>query len=346
MLAKQDLEHVLIRTAPLWEEARGKRFFITGGTGFFGCWLLESFAFANRELNLGAKATVLTRSPERFQEKASHLFADCSIELLRGDVRSFKYPEGTFEYVVHAATSSSGDLGSGLELFDTIVGGTRRVLDFARDHGATKLLFTSSGAVYGTQPPELEYVDEAYGCAPEIAPTPLGIYAEGKRAAELLCHLYSQSFALQCKIARCFAFVGPHLPLDAHFAIGNFIRDHLKGEPIVVGGDGTPYRSYMYASDLAVWLWTILFKGASCRPYNVGSEQVVSIAELAKTVSETLTPKTEVRVVGTPNPEVKPSRYVPSTARARQELGLRCDVQLDDAIRRTARWHRGIAAAN
>jgi dTDP-glucose 4,6-dehydratase len=127
------------------------------------------------------------------------------------------------------------------------------------------------------------------------------------------------------------------MKLDAHFAIGNFIRDQISGNTIRVSGDGTALRSYMYASDLMVWLWTILFRGAPLRAYNVGSEHAVSIRELAHTVSESLLPKVDVEVLGTP--EGRPAqRYVPSTARARQELGLSSQVSLPDAIRRTQNW--------
>jgi len=68
-----DLNHVLHYTKPLWEELRGKKIFITGGTGFFGCWLLESFAWANDKLKLNAEALVLSRNPEAFAQKVPHL---------------------------------------------------------------------------------------------------------------------------------------------------------------------------------------------------------------------------------------------------------------------------------
>jgi dTDP-glucose 4,6-dehydratase len=332
-----DLDHILVHTAGLWEELRGQRIFITGGTGFFGGWLLESFARANDQLGLNAAATVLTRQPKSFAARMPHLAGRSDVSFVEGDVRNFSFPTGTFAFVIHAGTTSSAPVEP-REMFDTIVDGTRRVLEFAGTRGTRKLLLVSSGAVYGRQPSEVTHVPECHAGAPDPL-APASAYGEGKRAAELLCAM-SAGKGLEIKIARCFAFVGPHLPLDAHFAIGNFIRDGLRGGTIHVRGDGTPYRSYLYTADLAVWLWTILFRGQSGQPYNVGSEEALTIRQVADTVAKTFQPARPVIVDQDPVPGAAPQRYIPSTRRAQEELGLQTRINLKDSIQRTRSWHQ------
>ena len=340
-LPREDLADVLHQTRALWAEARGQAFFITGGTGFFGRWLLESFTHINDTLGLGMRATVLTRDPARFAAQAPHLAGRADLRFIAGDIRTFAFPPGNFLYVIHAATEASAKLNEEAPqvMLDAIIGGTRRTLEFAAQAGAKKLLLTSSGAVYGPQPADLTHVPEDYPGAPNPL-LPGSAYGEGKRIAEHLCAVHARQTGCETKIARCFAFVGPHLPLDTHFAIGNFIRDALKGGPIRVGGDGSPRRSYLYASDLAIWLWTLLFQGPSGQAYNVGSGADLSIAELAHTVSQALGGQAAVETARPVVPGQLVSRYVPSVARAENDLGLRMRVPLAEAIQKTARWHQ------
>ncbi len=335
----RDLDHILAHTEGLWEEIRGKRIFITGGTGFFGCWLLESFLWANDRLNLNAAATVLTRDPDAFQEKVPHLASHPAVELHKGDIRTFDFPGKSYSHIIHAATEASARLNyeDPLFMFEVIVAGTRRVLEFVTHCGAEKLLFTSSGAVYGKQSPHITHLPEDYNGGPDTMDT-LSVYGEAKRAAELLCAICSAEYGIETKIARCFAFVGPYMPMNAHFAVGNFILHALRGGPITVHGDGSPYRSYLYAADLAIWLWTILFRGKSCRPYNVGSENDITIADLARTVAAR-TERVDV-VIGQSLVPGKPAqRYVPFTKRALLELNLKQWIDLPEAISRTAKWN-------
>ncbi len=338
-----DLDAILAGTGSLWDQLRDAQLFVAGGTGFFGCWLLESLCWAHDQLGLGCSATVLTRNPAAFARKAPHLASHPAITVLRGDVETFEFPPGQFPFVIHAATEASAALNVNhpTRMLDVIIGGTRRMLEFARQAGTRRFLFVSAGAVYGSQPPSLTHVPESYGGAPD----PLDLtsaYAEGKRVAEFLCATCHARHGLEVTIARCFAFVGPYLPLDVHFAIGNFIRDALAGGPIIVGGDGTPHRSYMYASDLAAWLWTILLRGQPCRPYNVGSETAVTIGELAQVVAEVFEARAGrrpiVKILGS-SAGRSWSYYVPSTQRAREELGLQESTELRAAIWKTAEWH-------
>lgn len=343
-LPQEDLEHVRLLTAELWAEARGRTFFITGGTGFFGAWLLESFCWINDALSLGMTAIVLTRDPSKFSNSFPQICSKEYISLLKGDIRDFTFPSLACDYIIHAAAEVSGDGGASaaIDTFSALVQGTQRVLDFARVSGVRKLLLTSSGAVYGRQPGDLSHIQEDCLQAPDTL-NPSAAYGEGKRVSEFLCtaHSYDQSY--EVKIARCFAFVGPRLPLDKHFAIGNFIRDVIAGTPVVIGGDGTPRRSYLYASDLAVWLWTILFKGKNRRAYNVGSGEEVSIADLARLVRDTLAGHSDITVMSSAVPGSLPSRYVPSVQRAKVELGLDVSVPLSVAIEKTAIWTRKIS---
>jgi nucleoside-diphosphate-sugar epimerase len=339
-LSSTDLDFILHQTETLWEAMRGQRMFITGGTGFFGCWLVESFCHINRELALDASVTVLTRGPANFIAKAPHLAADPAVQLLAGDVRDFEFPDGAFPFVIHAATEASARQAADapLEMLSTILAGTERALEFAATHGAARFLLTSSGAVYGRQPTEITHLSESYAGAPDPL-DPNSVYAEGKRAAELMCALYQKTTGVECAIARCWAFCGPHLPLDAHFAIGNFIGNVLRREPILIQGDGTPRRSYLYGADLAIWLWTMLFRAPSLTPIHVGSGEDVSIFELAQTVAQILDPDAIIRVAGSAIPGIAPSRYVPSVSRAKQLLGLEQIVSLEESIRRTAAWY-------
>jgi dTDP-glucose 4,6-dehydratase len=339
-----DLDAMSGQLAGVWEQLRGKRIFLTGGTGFVGKWLLAALVDADRRLGLGVRATVLTRNADAFRQ-AAPVFAGASCTtLLQGDVRDFAPPDAGFDLVIHAATDVVGE-SSPIDVFDACVGGTRRVLDLAVRAGATRFLLVSSGAVYGRQPPQLPAVPESFTGGPDPL-APGSVYGEGKRAAESLCAIYARQHGLQACVARCFAFVGPYLPLDKHFAIGNFIQAAMAGTPIQIKGDGTPLRTYLYAADLSVWLWTLLLRGRAGAAYNVGGDEAISIAELAARTAALLSPGLPVQVAQQAPAGRPAERYVPDITLAREELGLQALVPLDEAILKTADWHRPAAQAS
>ena len=304
--------------------------FLTGGTGFFGKSLLRFWGTDGQYFN---KVFILSRNPKSFLKQHAALIAELNVKFIKGDIleaSAIKLNEN-IDYVIHAATDSTiGPSLGRLEVFDQIVKGTEEVLKFALNHNCKRFLLTSSGAVYGPQPQGMEKIPEDYLGTPNTL-DPKSAYGLGKKAAEHLCALYSEQHGLDYVIARCFAFVGEDLPLDVHFAIGNFIRDALDGKDINIFGDGTPLRSYMYQEDLADWLMTILFKGKPGMAYNVGSDQAISIQHLATVIRELISPKSKINIHFKEKSSYR-NRYVPDVALAKSELGLSLDFDLNKAI--------------
>jgi dTDP-glucose 4,6-dehydratase len=340
-LAERDLDEIVEGTSEVFRGLGGARVFVTGGTGFFGVWLLAALAHARRRLGVDVEVTLLSRDPDAARAKHGPMLEDAAAELVRGDIRTFAFPSGTFTHVIHGATAASAALNANAprEMFDVIVDGTRRALELATRSGAERFLLLSSGAVYGPQPPAMTNTPESYGGGPSPL-DPRSAYGEGKRAAELLTTIWAASEGKKAVSARGFAFVGPHLPLDTHFAVGNFMRDGMSGGPIRILGDGTPYRSYMYGTDLATWLWTMLAKGRAGAAYNVGSDDGRPLRAIAERVAAATGTTVHVAKEATPERLASPERYVPATALAQDELGLSLRVGLDDAIARTIAFHR------
>jgi nucleoside-diphosphate-sugar epimerase len=336
-LPAHDLAHVLHDAAAELEELRGKSLFLTGGTGFFGKWLLAGLLFANDELSLDLKLSVLSRNPSRFQREFPEEANRADLRFLGGDVASFPTEYRRFDYLIHAATDTTAFTNDGeeRERSHTIVEGTRHMLGFARESGAQRFLNISSGAVYGAFVSQLSGAKEDdYASAEPLTP-----YGEAKREAERLCAESGVDFVT----ARAFAFLGPYLPLDAHFAAGNFLRDALRGGPILVRGDGTALRSYLHPADLVVWLLRILLRGRRARAYNVGSDEVVTTAQLAQYIADAAQPAPEV-IIQSVQPQGPQNIYLPDIRRARAELNLDVAIPLRDAIARTLAFLQSSAA--
>lgn len=338
-LPPADLEFIAMHDPSLWQDLQGARIFLTGGTGFYGAWLVESFCAVQDIYQLTATLTVLTRDPVNFKQRFPHLAARTDLYYVTGDVRDFKFPEGSFTHLIHAATPASAtmNLDDPINMFTTIVDGTKRVLEFARKSGVEKFLLTSSGAVYGPQPADVTHMKEDFFGGPDQL-AKYSAYGEGKRAAECMSSMYGRIYGFDVKIARGFAFVGPHLPMDGTYAIGNFIANALKGQPIDVSGDGTPFRSYLYAADLALWLWTILIRGKPMTAYNVGSDEDLTIEAVASIVANNCQGVVQIKSKAVAGAAVQ--QYVPDILRAKTELGLKVFTGLKAGIEKTIEWHR------
>jgi dTDP-glucose 4,6-dehydratase len=335
-LANDELRELVLMSAACLRELADASVLITGGTGWFGTWFLDFLCAADDLLDLGIRITAVSREPDAFLDRFPGFRNDERISWIKCDVRQLTPDSRSFSHVIHAATDSSAKGGSMTPQmqFDTIIEGTRRTLACAGPN-CKSFLFLSSGAVYGPPIPGRSRFMDGQSGGPDPA-LPKNAYAEGKRAAEQLCAI-AADMGTPVRIARCFAFVGPHMPFDKHFAIGNFIADAVGGRPIHIKSDGTPQRSYLYMSDLMRALVSILIDGVTGRTYNVGSDSALTIKELADRVNLVVGGQGVTLANGASDPA---DRYVPDTTRLSAELKFVPAVPLDTAIARTAAWYR------
>lgn len=334
-IPKEDLQrcHALVGLGA-WRLLAGQKIFITGGTGFVGKWLLATLLDADETFNLGCHITVLSRDSESFLRMWPNVTG--RVEWVNGDVRDFPIGNERYDVIIHAAADVV-KRATPLDVFSTCLDGTRRVLELAKVSGARRFLLVSSGAIYGPLPAGMTHVPESYIGGPDPL-LPGSAYGEGKRVSEWLV-TQAATDVFSVSIARLFAVVGPHLHLDKQFAVGNFLRAAMNREEVVITGDGTPHRSYIYAADMSAWMWKILLRGRSGYAYNVGAETSVSVLELAHRVLDALNVRVNVLVTQTATDLGSTSYYVPNTRRAQIDLQLEQPLGLDEALLRTARWY-------
>ncbi len=336
---KEDFHFVYSQTKTSWDKLKHKTILITGATGFFGKCILQNFIFANNEKALNIHIIALSRDPEKFITKHPE-FKHESISWITGDVKDFEFPSQNIDFIIHAATDVNAHLitNEPLSIYENIVDGTKHVLELAKLKNTESVLYVSSGAVYGKQPHNLTHVTEEFTGATNVYDKDAS-YGEGKRVAEMLCNIYNKQHQINVKIARCYSFVGPYLPLDGHFAIGNFINDIIHNRQIKIQGDGTPQRAYLYTTDLMIWLLKILTEGKSCYPYNVGSDETIDLESLAHMINDYSQNNLGVEIAQAKT-SAPPAIYVPSIERAKNELGLKVYTNLKEAIERTFTFNR------
>lgn len=324
---KEDLKLIAGILSNDFDFYRNQRIFITGGTGFFGKWLLESIVYLNENHQLNLSATVLTRSSEKFRDVAPWFFNHDYINFIDGDVRNFKCENVEFDYIIHAATDASVSLNKsnpGL-MRSTIMDGAKRICEFAKEVNCKRILFTSSGAAYGPQPTSMSHMPESFVNNPRFNKD--DAYASAKLESEAY---FKKNACCDVVIARCFAFSGPYLPLTGAYAFGNFISDVVNNRSIVIKGDGKAVRSYLYAADLIIWLMRILSSGKNGSIYNVGSNESISIGELAHRVC---LGKVDTVILG--KSDGNKNVYVPCINKAMNELDLKIYTSLESSISKT-----------
>ena len=332
-MLKEDLDYILTKLDNEINLVSKKKILITGGTGFFGISLLNAFQYMIEEGKHDFSVDVISRSPQNFKISNPKLYHFKNFEFIKQNINEPFSLKSKYDFVIHAATSASKTINE--NSFDvmaqTIIDGTINTLNACKND-KLKFLYISSGAVYGENSAKKKSKENDFNSINPIK----GDYAYhiGKLLGENLCYSYGKKLNMDIKIARCFAFVGPYLPLDKHFAIGNFINCALSNNPITIKSKGKSTRSFLYSSDLVVWLIKILCSGENLKPYNVGSPEEITVARLASKIGDLK--DLPIKIQENFDQE---SFYVPDTSMTMSDLDIKSFISLDSAIKKTIEWH-------
>lgn len=340
-IIKEDCKEATDNSLKLLKGLKEQTMLITGGTGFMGKWLSEMCTFLNDKHDYNIKLFLLSSNANIFSNNFKHISLREDIVLIERDIRSLLDISDEINFIIHTAASPDNRFHASdpIKTIEVIVNGTKSILEYAtRLPELKKVLNISSGHVYGTQPWNLDNISENdyFGFDPSSL---VSTYPEAKRLAETICTAYRNQHRLPIVNARPFAFIGPYQLLDRPWAINNFIRDSLRGGPIRILGDGETVRSYMYPSDMALWILTILVKGSNGANYNIGSPYGVTLKELAEIIASNFSSSPEIILNFSNNKNLKSTKFVPDISSA-QKLGLNIKTDLDNAIKKTIMWNQ------
>ena len=299
---------------------KNSSFLLTGMTGPFGIWIVRYLFWTIKQNCSKSKIFITTRNIE----KAKQFFPELTeLHYLKVNV-STEQIEGNFNYIIHAAAPSAAETFAGMkgiEKFNSIIAGANTIIQNCNKYRPRKLIFISSGSVYGNVEGK---ISENNKIAPMTESSITGL-AQGKRAAEYLLNAYCEETNIEFNILRCFSFSGYGIPLDLHYAIGNFVQNAMDNNDIIITGSGKDLRSYLHLGDLAYLTVKILFQETEEVIYNIGGDKQYSIYEIATKVKQVINSKINIYVENK-NERIgneKISSYLPDVTRIKNELKIK-----------------------
>lgn len=347
-VVKEDIQRIVKELGEDVLRLSGRDLLLTGGTGFVGGYLLGTLmALNDTVLAEPCRVHAVTRNPVRVRARFPEWVGRPDLVLLEGDVRTIRLPARPWAFIVHAAGPADARLFAAAPLgtADTIVEGTRAILNVASRSPVEAFLFVSSGAVYGTQPADRPWMGEDHLGGPDLT-SARSCYGEAKRYAELLCQLFLEQHRVPVSIGRLFALVGPYQELNSTSAVVDFIRQALAGDVIRIRDDGRAVRSYCYIADAVIGLMKVWLRRPAGSAFNIGSDlEAVSFLELAERIGRCLGKPLRVSSAGAPPSGILGGRYAPDVTRLAEATGFRPATTLDEALRRTIAWMREQGAA-
>jgi dTDP-glucose 4,6-dehydratase len=342
-LPYDDLQHIDCGLGANSEALCNSRVLITGASGFFGMLMLESLIWLNMTKSLNMEIHVVVRNTQIYKKRINS-WIDSQIQIIEGDLSTLKFERCAYKYIIHLASEAikMHDCGSFFSHMNKSVAAANNLINLAKECETDSILITTSGSDYGDYlniySPNFAFLENIQSS--EDVFNEKAVYSETKRYLELLFSTATTSFNFKVKIARCFSFVGPYLPLNSNYAIGNFILDVIKGRNILINGDGKSLRSYLYTSDLIIYLLLILIKGRSNIPYNVGSSEFYSIRKIAELVQKYSAQKSSVHILNILSNSGAGNNYIPSIKNIKEDFDFNELITLEQAIIKTIEWNK------
>jgi nucleoside-diphosphate-sugar epimerase len=299
-----------------------KSLLIVGGTGFFGKSILDYFHNYN-SLKIN-KIIIFSRRAHKIKINKT-LKKKIKITTMSGNILKIKELPRV-DYVIYAAI---------LKNYSQDLKAVKNYLNLAvKYHLNSKILYISSGAVYGTQRTKEKKMKENY-----LEKYKKINFKNGYKKNYSVIKLKNENLfkelgtqGLKISIARCFTFVGRHLPLNSHYVIGNIINNILKKRKINIKSNYKIVRSYMYSDVLVSWLLKILnHSNISCPIYNVGSDNKISIQNTAENLAKNYFLNFSYPKINL----IKKDIYIPCVYKAKKVLKLKNNISSMEAIIKT-----------
>lgn len=318
------------------EKLKSSQILITGGTGFLGTWLTEMLIYLNEKYKFNTTIYLLARNLPKNSSYSNLNY----IHFIKSDVRNLKELPSTINFIIHAAGTpdSKEHVSNPIKTIETFFRGTQNILDLAsRLPNLIKFVHLSSSKIYGNN-----YFNNPIN---ENNSTIVGfnnqdVYAESKRMCETLCKSYISELHLPIIIVRPFAFIGPFQALDKPWAVNNFIRDGILGEPIRILGNEFTTKSYMYGSDFANFILNTLALGKIGNVYNIGSSSPTTLLDLANKIKKIINSEIEIKIRSSKDKYQNNLFEVPDMTKFDNEFKIKTAFNTEDALKRTILWNK------
>ncbi len=335
-------EHIMLYKKALGKDdfshLYNKTIFITGATGFLGMWLVRSIDYLNKTLSLNIKILILLRSKNK--KKLFENFKNIKIDYISGSVTNFNFKKKKIDHIIHLAAETSEKKNKDkIEVVNTIINGTIRVLQYSHFIKANSISYLSSGGVYGKNCTHKEGWRESDNNSPTLYDN-VATYGLSKKCAEnILVESFKKSSHLKVvNIFRAFSFGGSYFNTDNHFAFDDFIKKRINQKDINLLSNGLVMRNYMHPLDISNWI-LISKKFDKINLFNTGANKNYSIKNLAKRISE-------IKYHGLPPIKVKTGsnntkeNYIPNLNLAKK-FGLKAKISLDMQIKDSLNYYYG-----